>query len=89
MKPFYKVLNESFQDKMICRRQDNRNCNYLSDYRKKLSRTQNFPGKRFNNPGISKEKKQILISTAFDKACRKDAKLTVGKRVDLCNEIVS
>ena len=74
---------------MICRRQDNRNCNYLSDYRKKLSRTQNFPGKRFNNPRISKEKKQILISTAFDKAWRKDAKLTVGKRVELCNEIVS
>ena len=32
-------------------------------------------------------KKQILISTAFDKACRKDEKLTVGKRVELYTEL--
>ena len=28
-----------------------------------------------------------MISTAFDKACREDAKLTVGKRVELYTEL--
>ena len=84
VKPFYKVLNESFQETMIYRRQDNRNRNYLSDYRRKLLRSQNFPGKKSNNSRTSKEKKQILISIAFDKAC-KNAKLTVGRRVELSN----
>ena len=28
-----------------------------------------------------------MISTAFDKACRKDEKLTVGKRVELYTEL--
>ena len=69
---------------MSYRRQDNRNCSFLSDYRKKLMRTHNAPRRQHNIAKISREKKQILTNNASNKAC-KDAKVTKGKRVELCN----
>ena len=40
--PFYKILNETHQETALYRRQDNKNFCFLSDYRKRLSRAQNF-----------------------------------------------
>ena len=40
--PFYKILNETHQGTALYRRQDNKNFCFLSDYRKRLSRAQNF-----------------------------------------------
>ena len=39
VKPFYKLLNESLQETRSFRSQDNRNQNYLSDYRSKILRS--------------------------------------------------
>ena len=62
--PFYKILNEIHYDTALYRRKDNKDFCFLSDYRKRLSRTQNFH-RRQNIPKISKEKKQLLVENAF------------------------
>ena len=67
--PFYKILNEIHHDTALYRRKDNKDFCYLSDYRKRLSRTQNFHRKQ-NIPKISKEKKQLLIENAFKRTYR-------------------
>ena len=58
--PFYKILNETHQETALYRRQDNKNFCFLSDYRKRLSRAQNFHKKQYI-PKISQEKRQLLI----------------------------
>ena len=81
--PFYKILNETHQDTALYRRQDNKNFCFLSDYRKRLSRAQNFH-KRQNLPKISQEKKQLLIENAF-KRVYKRTNLSQEQRFELCN----
>ena len=81
--PFYKILNETHQETALYRRQDNKNFCFLSDYRKRLSRAQNFH-KRQNIPKISQEKKQLLIENAF-KRVYKRTNLSQEQRFELCN----
>ena len=40
--PFFKILNEIHYDTALYRQKDNRDFCFISDYRKKLSRAQNF-----------------------------------------------
>ena len=82
--PFYKILNETHQETALYRRQDNKNFCFLSDYRKRLSRAQNFH-KRQNIPKISQEKKQLLIENAF-KRVYKRTNLSQEQRFELCNK---
>ena len=81
--PFYKILNETHQETALYRRQDNKNFCFFSDYRKRLSRAQNFH-KRQNIPKISHEKKQLLIENAF-KRVYKRTNLSQEQRFELCN----
>ena len=82
--PFYKILNELHQDTAYYRRQDNKDYCFLSDYRKKLTRAQNFQKKQ-NIPMISQGKKQILIDNAFQRVF-KSADMTKGQRIELCSK---
>ena len=83
MIPFYKILNEIHQDTALYRRQDNKNFCFLSDYRKRLSRTKNFHKKQ-NIPKISQEKRQLLIENAFKRVYKKTS-LSQEQGIDLCN----
>ena len=82
--PFYKILNVTHQKTALYRRQDNKNFCFLSDYRKRLSRAQNFH-KRQNIPKISQEKKQLLIENAF-KRVYKGTDLSQKQRIELCSK---
>ena len=62
--PFYKTLNDVFYDTIPLRQKDNRDSSFLSHYRKKRSRTQNFK-KNQQMSKISSQKRQILINNAF------------------------
>ena len=84
VEPFYKILNESHLDTASYRKQDNRNCCFLSDYRKKLMRNHNAPRRQNIILTISREKKQILIKNVFNRVC-KDARTTKGNRIELCS----
>ena len=53
--PFYKILNEIHQDTALSRRKDNKDFCFLSDYRKRLSRTQNFHKKTKYSENVSGE----------------------------------
>ena len=81
--PFYKILNEIHQDTALYRRQDNKDFCFLSDYQKRLSRTQNFHQKQ-NIPKMSQEKRQLLIENAF-KRIYKRTSLSQEQGIDLCN----
>ena len=65
--PFHKILNEIHYDTALYRRKDNKDFCFLSDYRKRLSRTQNFQ-RRQNTSKISRQKKQLLIENAFKRS---------------------
>ena len=80
---FYKILNETHQDTALYRRQDNKNFCFLSDYRKRLSRAQNFHKKQYV-PKISQEKRQLLIENTF-KRIYKRTSLSQGQGIELCN----
>ena len=71
------------QDTALYRRQDNKDLCFLSDYRKKLSRTQNFHKKQ-NIPKMSQEKKQLLIENAFKRIYNRTS-LSQVQGIDLCN----
>ena len=62
--PFYKTLNDVFYDTIPLRQKDNRDSSFLSHYRKKRSRTQNFK-KNQQMSKTSSQKRQILINNAF------------------------
>ena len=64
--PFYKTLNDVFYDTIPLRQKDNRDSAFLSHYRKKRSKTQNFR-KNQQMSKISSQKRQILINNAFKK----------------------
>ena len=64
--PFYKTLNDVFYDTIPLRQRDNRDSSFLSHYRKKRTRTQNFK-KNQQMSKISNQKRQILINNAFKK----------------------
>ena len=83
--PFYKILNETHHDTALFRRKDNKDFCFLSDYRKKLSRTQNFHRKQ-NFPKMSKEKKELLIENAFKRAYNR-TNLSQVQGIDLCNKV--
>ena len=83
--PFYKILNEIHYDTALYRRKDNKDFCFLSDYRKRLSRTQNFH-RRQNIPKISKEKKQLLIENAFKRTYNR-TNLSQVQGIDLCNKV--
>ena len=83
--PFYKILNEIHQDTAMYRRKDNKDFCFLSDYRKKLSRTQNFHKKQ-NIPKMSQEKKQLLIENAFKRTYNR-TNLSQVQGIDLCNKV--
>ena len=82
--PFYKILNEIHQDTALYRRQDNKDFCFLSDYRKRLSRTQNFHKKQ-NIPKMSQEKRQLLIENAFKRTYNRTS-LSQVQGIDLCNK---
>ena len=82
--PFYKILNEIHQDTALYRRQDNKDFCFLSDYRKRLSRTQNFHKKKQNIPKMSQEKRQLLIENAFKRTYERTS-LSQEQGIDLCN----
>ena len=81
--PFYKILNEIHQDTALYRRQDNKDFCFLSDYQKRLSRTQNFHQKQ-NIPKMSQEKRQLLIENAFKRTYNRTS-LSQVQGIDLCN----
>ena len=83
--PFYKILNDTHYDTASFRRKDNKDFCFLSDYRKRLSRSKNFKVKQ-NTSKISGQKRQLLIENAF----KKNYKLTVlsqTQNIDLCRKV--
>ena len=64
--PFYKILNDTHYDTASYRRKDNKDFCFLSDYRKRLSRSKNFKMKQ-NTSKISRQIRQLLIENAFKK----------------------
>ena len=83
--PFYKVLNEVHYDTAPFRQKDNRNFCFISDYRKKISRTKNFK----KNQTISKmsdQKRQLLINNAFQK-CYRLENLSQDQVIDIRNDV--
>ena len=83
--PFFKVLNEVHYDTAPFRQKDNRNFCFISDYRKKISRTKNFK----KNQTISKmsdQKRQLLINNAFQK-CYRLENLSQDQVIDIRNDV--
>ena len=83
--PFYKTLNDVYYDTIPFRQRDNRNSSFLSDYRKKMTRTKNY---RKNNQTskISKQKRQILIDNAFKKYYNLE-NLSQDQTVEICTNV--
>ena len=82
VKPLYKLQREAIKETRSFRRQDNRNQKNLSDQRSKILRSLNYLRRKSNIANISKEKKQIVINNAFQRAC-KNVKQTDGNRIEL------
>ena len=83
--PFYKIFNEIHYDTAIYRQKDNKDFCFLSDYRKRLSRTQNFKRKQ-NTSKISGQKKQLLIENAFKRSYNL-TNLSQTQGIDLCKKV--
>ena len=83
--PFYKIFNEIHYDTAIYRQKDNKDFCFLSDYRKRLSRTQNFKRKQ-NTSKISGQKKQLLIENAFKRSYNL-TNLSQTQGIDLCRKV--
>ena len=83
--PFYKILNEIHYDTALYRQKDNKDFCFLSDYRKRLSRTQNFKRKQ-NTSKISGQKKQLLIENAFKRSYNL-TNLSQTQGIDLCKKV--
>ena len=83
--PFYKTLNDVYYDTIPFRQRDNRNSSFLSDYRKKMTRTKNY---RKNNQTskISNQKRQILIDNAFKKYYNLE-NLSQDQTVEICTNV--
>ena len=83
--PFFKVLNEIHYDTAPFRQKDNRNFCFISDYRKKISRTKNFK-KNQTNSKMSDQKRQLLINNAFQK-CYRQENLSQDQVIDIRNDV--
>ena len=83
--PFYKILNDTHYDTASFRRKDNKDFCFLSDYRKRLSRSKNFKVKQ-NTSKISGQKRQLLIENAFKKNY-KLTDLSQTQDIDLCKKV--
>ena len=79
--PFFKILNEVHYDTAPFRQRDNRNFCFISDYRKKLTRTQNQQTSK-----MSDQKRQILINKAFKK-CYNLENLSQDQVIDICTSV--
>ena len=83
--PFFKILNEVHYDTAPFRQRDNRNFCFISDYRKKLTRTQNFKRNQ-NTSKMSDQKRQLLINNAFKK-CYNLENLSQDQVIDICTSV--
>ena len=83
--PFYKILNDTHYNTASFRRKDNKDFCFLSDYRKRLSRSKNFKVKQ-NTSKISGQKRQLLIENAFKKNY-KLTDLSQTQDIDLCKKV--
>ena len=83
--PFFKILNEIHYDTAPFRQRDNRNFCFISDYRKKLSRTQNFKRNQ-DTSRMSDQKRQLLINNAF-KRCYNLESLSQNQVIDICKSV--
>ena len=83
--PFNKTLNDVFYDIIPLRQRDNRDSSFLSQYRKKRTRTQNFR-KNQQTMKISNQKRQILINNAFRKYYNLE-NLSQNQTVEICSDV--
>ena len=83
--PFYKIFNEIHYDTALYRRKDNKDFCFLSDYRKRLSRSKNFKRKQ-NTSKISEQKRQLLIENAFKRNYNL-TNLSQTQEIDLCKKV--
>ena len=83
--PFFKILNEIHYDTALFRQRDNRDFCFISDYRKRLSRTQNFKRNQSTSK-ISDQKRQLLIDNAF-KRCYNLSSLSQNQVIDICKKV--
>ena len=82
---FYKTLNDVHYDTIPFRQRDNRNSSFFSDYRKKMTRTQNHK-KNQQTSKISNQKRQILIDNAFKKYYNLE-NLSQDQTVEICKNV--
>ena len=83
--PFHKTLNDVHDDTIPFRQKDNRNSSFFADYRKKLTRTQNYK-KNQQTSKMSDQKRQILIDKAFKKYYNLE-NLSQGQTVEICRNV--
>ena len=83
--PFYKIFTEIHYDTALYRQKDNRDFCFISDYRKRLSRAQNFKRNQ-NTSKISGQKRQLLIENAFKRSYNLSS-LSQTQEIDLCKKI--
>ena len=81
----YKTLNDVYYDTIPFRQRDNRNSSFLSDYRKKMTRTKNYR-KNKQTSKISNQKRQILIDNAFKKYYNLE-NLSQDQTVEICTNV--
>ena len=83
--PFFKIFTEIHYDTALYRQKDNRDFCFISDYRKRLSRAQNFKRNQ-NTSKISGQKRQLLIENAFKRSYNLSS-LSQTQEIDLCKKV--